>query len=143
MRAAWWRQRSAKSQRRLPGCCAARPVAQSPAAAPVRRGPPRQRPGTLRAHLPYMNANCLAKERLHSCMCGPLVHVKSMYIGTRRGSRKARGTHAHTQTHTIHCLERFPSSPHKTSMRADCPHQLPVEHSEWMLQCMHQYEQFF
>lgn len=105
--------------------------------------PPRQRPGTLRAHLPYMNANCLAKERLHSCMCGPLVHVKSMYIGTRRGSRKARGTHAHTQTHTIHCLERFPSSPHKTSMRADCPHQLPVEHSEWMLQCMHQYEQFF
>lgn len=48
-----------------------------------------------------------------------------------------------TYTQRIHCLERFPSNPHKTAMRTDCPHQLPVEHSEWMLQCMHQYEQFF
>lgn len=71
-----------------------------------------------------------------TCPCKKYVYWHAAWIS--EGSR-----HARTQTHTIQCLERFPSSPHKTSMRADCPHQLPVEHSEWMLQCMHQYEQFF
>lgn len=34
---------------------------------------------------------CHTKADLHSCMCGPLVHVKSMYIGTYC-------IHAHTHT---------------------------------------------
>ena len=121
-------------------CCEA--VAQSPTAAPVRRGPPLAKawhtagPSAIHEHtLPGKGAFTLLYVWA-TCPCKKYVYWHMAWIS--KGSR-----HAHTQTHTIHCLERFPSSPHKTSTRADCPHQLPVEHSEWMLQCMHQYEQFF
>lgn len=134
----WGQPGGGRGQPRASAACQAAVLLCSrpgPAAALVRHSPLAWH-GTQHTHLPHTNTHSLAKAYFTTVCVGHLSISQVCMLAHTVDLEDL--TVAHT-----HILFPVPSRQHKTSLRADCPHQLPVKHWERMFQCMHQYEQFF